>query len=212
MGDIKEMLSVYFIAGTQDIANGDLPNVLEEALKAGVTCFQYREKGRGCLVQPEAKKKMAKTCQQLCRQYRVPFLINDDVVLALDIDADGIHVGQKDQAIEEVLSLFSDKIVGLSCHDEREVLVANELGKISYYGIGPVYGTISKEDAEQPIGLVRLQELAEKSHKPVVAIGGINMENAQSVLTANVDGISVISVITKAKDISEAVKQLKQER
>ncbi|MEI5991857.1 thiamine phosphate synthase [Enterococcus crotali] len=211
MKNSKEMLSVYFIAGTQDIQNGDhLPSVLESALKAGITCFQYREKGKGSLPHPEAKKEMAQICQQLCEQYQVPFLINDDVALALEIGADGIHVGQKDQAIEEVLTLFTDKIVGLSCHDEQEVLVANELAGITYYGIGPIYGTISKEDAELPIGIAKLKELTEKACKPVVAIGGINTKNAQSVLETHVDGVSVITAITLAKDIKEAVGNLKQ--
>lgn len=208
MVNIKEMLSIYFIAGTQDIEAGYLPKVLESALQAGITCFQYREKGKGSLEHPEAKKQMAQICQQLCKEYQVPFLINDDVALALELDADGVHVGQKDQAIETVLALFSDKIVGFSCHDEREVLTANQLAGISYYGIGPVFGTLSKADAEEPIGLKKLTELKGKACKPVVAIGGINSENVQSVLGTQVDGISVISAITLAKDITEAVRKL----
>ncbi|OJG93213.1 thiamine-phosphate pyrophosphorylase [Enterococcus silesiacus] len=204
------MLSIYFIAGTQDIESGYLPDVLESALRAGITCFQYREKGKGSLEHPDAKKKMAKICQQLCKQYQVPFLINDDIALALEIDADGVHVGQKDQEIKTVLALFSNKIVGLSCHDEREVLTANELAGITYYGIGPVFGTLSKADAEEPIGLKKLTELKGKACKPVVAIGGINSENVQSVIGTQVDGISVISAITLAKDISKAVGKLTQ--
>lgn len=208
MEKIEKILSIYFIAGTQDIKTGSLPVVLETALKSGISCFQYREKGEGSLARPEAKMEMAKMCQRLCQQYRVPFLINDDVALALAIDSDGVHVGQEDQKIQEVLQLFPDKIVGLSCHDEREVQAANKLEKIAYYGIGPVYGTISKKDAEQPIGLAKLQELTKKANKPVVAIGGINTENIRGVLETNVDGVSVISAITRAKDIPAAVGKL----
>ncbi|EOI01746.1 thiamine-phosphate pyrophosphorylase [Enterococcus moraviensis ATCC BAA-383] len=204
----KEMLSVYFIAGTQDIIEGTLPSILEEALKAGITCFQYREKGQGSLTEFHDKMNMAKICQSLCREYEVPFLINDDVELALKIDADGIHVGQDNQDIQEVIGLFPTKIVGLSCHDQHEIIVANQLEKITYYGIGPVYGTQSKPDAEKPIGIKTLQHLIKEANKPVVAIGGISTENVSDVLATDVDGVSVISAITRTENIRETVKSL----
>lgn len=205
----QEMFAIYFIAGTQDIKDRTLPEVLEQALKAGITCFQYREKGEESLTDPNDKKLMAKRCQQLCKEYRVPFLVNDDVALALEIEADGIHVGQTDQAIQDVLALFSDKIVGLSCYDEKEVQAANKVPAITYYGIGPVYGTLSKKDAKQPIGLVKLQKLTELAEKPVVAIGGINTGTIEYIIETGVAGVSVISAITQAKDIHEAVKRLR---
>ncbi|OJG27902.1 thiamine-phosphate pyrophosphorylase [Enterococcus caccae] len=210
MKNSKEIVSVYFIAGTQDIQSGHLLDVLEQALKAGITCFQYREKGEGSIENPNAKMRTAKQCQLLCQQYNVPFLINDDVALALEIGADGIHVGQTDQAIKNVLSLFSGKIVGLSCHDEKEVKAANKLPEITYYGIGPVYGTQSKKDAQRPIGLMKLQKLVELAEKPVVAVGGISTENVHSVLKTTVDGVSVISAITQANQIEDAVRTLKR--
>ncbi|WP_375179967.1 thiamine phosphate synthase [Enterococcus rotai] len=204
----QEIFAIYFIAGTQDIKDRTLPEVLEQALKAGITCFQYREKGEGSLTDLNDKKLMAKKCQQLCKQYQVPFLINDDVALALEIEADGIHVGQTDQAIQDVLALFSDKIVGLSCYDEKEVQAANKVSAITYYGIGPVYGTLSKRDAKQPIGLVKLQKLTQIAEKPVVAIGGINTKNVEQIIETSVAGVSVISAITQAEDVHEAVKRL----
>lgn len=84
---MRAELAVYFIAGTQDIVRGTLPGVLEEALKAGITCFQYREKGAGSLQTASERKEMALECQQLCTKYQVPFIINDDVALALEIGA-----------------------------------------------------------------------------------------------------------------------------
>jgi thiamine-phosphate pyrophosphorylase len=212
MSKAEEMLAVYFISGTQDIVKGSLFSVLEEALKAGITCFQYREKGKGSLSNPVEIEETARTCQLLCQKYKVPFLINDDVELALKIGADGVHVGQGDQAIEEVLELFHGKIVGLSCETQEHVEIANQLSEISYYGIGPVFGTISKADAVQPIGLDKLDRYAKLAEKPVVAIGGISMKNGQEVLNTAVAGVSVISAITRAESISEAVHAFKRNK
>ena len=208
----NKMLSLYFIAGTQDILKGTLPEKLEAALKAGITCFQYREKGTGSLQKSEEIKQMAIVCQELCRKYSVPFIVNDDVALALEIGADGIHVGQEDQNIVDVLNLFPDKIVGLSCYDEIEVAKANQLEGVSYYGIGPVYRTISKKDAQKQIGITKLQELVKLAKLPVVAIGGIDTENVQAVWQADVDGISVISALARAKDLDVAIEKLNKVR
>ncbi|KAF1298838.1 thiamine-phosphate diphosphorylase [Enterococcus sp. JM4C] len=212
MTKIEEMLAVYFIAGTQDIVQGNLFSVLEEALQAGITCFQYREKGAGSLTEPSEIEETARKCQELCRAYKVPFLINDEVELALKIGADGVHVGQSDQAIEEVLRLFDGKIVGLSCETAAHVEKANQLPGISYYGIGPVFGTVSKADAVQPIGVEKLADYARLAQKPVVAIGGISLENGQEVLATGVQGVSVISAITRAESIEEAVEGLKKRK
>ncbi|MCB5956304.1 thiamine phosphate synthase [Enterococcus sp. CWB-B31] len=205
----KSYLEVYWIAGTQDILIGSLPEVLEEALQSGITCFQYREKGKGSLQKFEDRKQMARICQNLCRKYQTPFIVNDDVELALEIEADGIHVGQEDQHILEVLPLFKEKIVGLSCYDEKEINSANQLKGLSYYGIGPVFGTISKEDAKPPIGVEKLSELVNKASKPTVAIGGINTKNIAEILQTEVGGAAVISAVTQAKSISQTIRQLK---
>lgn len=212
MEKIKAILPVYFIAGTQDILEGgSLPEKLEMALKSGITCFQYREKGIGSLQQPEAIKKMAETCQALCQKYSVPFIINDDVTLALEINADGIHVGQEDQNIADILRLFPDKIIGLSCYNEAEIVKANQLPGISYYGIGPVYSTVSKKDAQKQIGITKLKKLNKQAEKPVVAIGGLQLEKVQEVWQTGVDGLAIISAITRAEDLEVTIKKLYKE-
>ncbi|WP_438760089.1 thiamine phosphate synthase [Enterococcus sp. AZ194] len=208
MNKIEKMLQVYFIAGTQDIVQGTLFSVLEEALQAGITCFQFREKGAGSLNDPTEIEETAKKCQELCQAYNVPFLVNDNVELALKLGADGVHVGQSDQEIQEVLRLFAGKIVGLSCETAEHIEKANQLTEITYYGVGPVFGTISKADAVQPIGVKTLDTYARKALKPVVAIGGISLDNCQEVLATAVSGISVISAITRAESISQAVATL----
>ncbi len=208
---IAKMLQTYFIAGTQDILQGTLPDILERALKAGITCFQYREKGAGSLKTKAEKHYMAQVCQRLCQQYQVPFFIDDDVELALKIAADGIHVGQNDLEIAKVIHLSPRKmLIGLSCHSEAEVLKANSLREIAYLGIGPVFGTVSKADAESPIDLPGLQKLVRQALPPVVAIGGINEINAAALSQTGIAGVAIISAITRSGNITQTVAQIKK--
>ncbi|GEK91186.1 thiamine phosphate synthase [Alkalibacterium kapii] len=210
--EIEKMLELYFIAGTQDTKDRSLPDVLKEALEAGITCFQYREKGQGSLTDHEEIKKMAKTCLDLCKKAGVPFVVNDDVSLAVDIGADGVHVGQDDLAIEETIDLAgSDMFVGLSVNNLKEFKIAEKIDGVSYIGIGPVYSTYSKADAKETIGLGFIEKVvAQKSKKPIVAIGGISEERAVLVRKTGVSGIAVISAITKSTDIKKTVTTLKK--
>ena len=209
---IKKALNVYFIAGSQNAENGDLLSVLEEALEAGITMFQFREKGPNSLEDnPIEKRKLAIQCQALCQKYKVPFIINDDVELAISIEADGIHVGQDDEPIEEVLRRVSpDTIIGLSTSNAQEIADAESLEGIDYVGLGPVFTTESKEDTEPELGIEGLKEIIGAGRKiPIVAIGGITIKNASSVREAGVDGVSVIAAITKSQNIKQAVDRLK---
>ncbi|MBF2508368.1 thiamine phosphate synthase [Listeria welshimeri] len=208
---MKEELAVYFIAGTQDIVRGTLPSVLEEALKGGITCFQYREKGADSLQTASERKEMALECQKLCAKYQVPFIINDDVVLALEIGADGIHVGQNDEEIHQVIASCSGKMkIGLSVHSVSEAEEAERLGAVDYIGVGPIFPTISKADAEPESGTEILEEIRRAGIKlPIVGIGGINEANTAEVLAAGADGVSVISAITRADDYQLVIQNLK---
>lgn len=202
-------LRLYFIAGTQDIQKGTLPAVLEAALAAGITMYQFREKGTGSLSQPAEILAMARRCQELCRSWQVPFIVNDNLELAIALQADGIHIGQDDVAVEQVLaSPMRQQIIGLSCYNEAEVLTANRLAGVDYVGLGPVFGTVSKDDAKAPFGVSQLTLLTQLSQKPNVAIGGINQENVQVVRQSQTDGVSVISAITRAADIKTAIRAL----
>ncbi|MGO1590003.1 MAG: thiamine phosphate synthase [Alkalibacterium gilvum] len=209
--EIEEMLDLYFIAGTQNTKERSLPEILEDALHAGITCFQYREKGPGSLKDPKKIKEMAKTCLELCRTADVPFVMNDNVSLAIDIGADGIHVGQDDLAIEETLARAGEEMfVGLSVNTFEEFKRAETIDGVSYVGMGPVYTTTSKTDAKESIGLELLEKtLALNPKKPIVAIGGISQDRAALVRQTGVSGIAVISAITKSKDIKKAVAKLK---
>ncbi len=209
---IKEYLDLYFIAGSQDVEEGELLSVLEKALQAGITMFQFREKGSNSLEEyPEKKRELAIKCQTLCQEYQVPFIINDDVELALAIEADGIHVGQDDEPIEKVLEcVSSDTIVGLSTSNAEEVAEAETIDDLDYIGLGPVFSTSSKKDTDPELGIAEMKRIIGQGRKiPIVAIGGITTENAAEVRATGVDGVSVISAIASSDNIKAAVKQLK---
>ena len=150
MFDSKQ-LSVYFICGTQDIPkNKSIEQVLKEALEAGITLYQFREKGPNAL-KGEKKKQLALKLKQLCHSYHVPMIVNDDVQLAQEINADGIHVGQDDMEIQQFASQFKNKIIGLSVGNLKEYQ-QSDLSKVDYIGVGPMYTTSSKDDASKPVG------------------------------------------------------------
>lgn len=203
-------LRVYFIAGTQDIVHGEnIEQVLEEAIASGITCFQYREKGQNSLTDPKERLCLAKRLQFLCKSADIPFIINDNVDLALAIGADAIHVGQSDKPIAETIQLAKKHgiDVGLSVNTMEQLHDASAIEGLSYVGIGPIFPTSSKSDAEPAIGVTELSKRAALYPKlPKVAIGGINVNNAIDVMNTGVDGIAVISAITIAnereKDIS----------
>lgn len=202
-------LSVYFIMGT---SNSEQPlETLEKALQAGITCFQFREKGESCL-KGAAYEAFAQECQNLCRAYNVPFIVNDDVDLALKLDADGIHVGQDDLAITEFRAQAKGKIIGVSVHDERELIQAVKSGA-DYVGIGPIYQTKSKSDAKPPAGVHFLRKARSLyPHFPIVGIGGINEKNAAEVRSAGADGVAVISVICESSDLEKTILILSGEK
>lgn len=201
----RNMLNVYFIMGTQNCK--EPLETLEKALQAGISCFQFREKGEGCLT-GAAYEAFALACQKLCKAYNVPFIVNDDIELALKIGADGIHVGQDDVAITEFRTLATDKIVGVSVHNEQELAHAVRSGA-DYVGIGPIYSTKSKNDAKPPAGLDFLQTARKQyPHFPIVGIGGIDENNALDVRLTGADGIAVISVICESPDIKTTIQKL----
>ena len=194
----------YFIVGS---VNCDEPLVvLKDALEAGITMFQLREKGDGALT-GAAYEAFARECQALCRRYRVPFIINDDIALAEKLDADGIHVGQEDASFHAYRAQYPQKIVGVSIHTLRELEQAITDGA-SYVGIGPIFHTTSKQDVIQS-SLTFLQKARNAfPHIPVVAIGGITTENARLVRQAGADGIAVIREIVDSKNIVATVQNL----
>ena len=195
---IRDALKVYFIMGSPNCKDNPA-QVLQEAIEGGITLFQFREKGIGALTD-DKKVELAKELQQICREQRIPFIVNDDIGLAIALNADGVHIGQDDEPIEEVRKKIGcDKIIGVSVHSYDEAMTALE-GGADYFGIGPVFPTSTKEDAKPSNGTKLIEELRARGVTlPIVGIGGITAETAGSVIQAGADGVSVITAISHAR-------------
>ena len=206
----KELLKLYFICGTTTCLGKDLYTVVEDALKGGITLFQFREKGEGALEGRE-KVELAIKLQELCKKYNVPFIVNDDIELALEIDADGVHVGQDDLDVDEIRKLMPDKIIGLSIGNEEE-LKQSKVEYVDYVGVGPVYVTQSKDDAGGAIGYEGLELMRRfLPQMPLVAIGGIQTQHIKDVMKTNVDGVSIISAISYSDNIEKTVREMSEQ-
>lgn len=205
---VKKALGLYFVMGTPNSGNQDPLAIVEAALRGGVTCFQLREKGSNAL-EGEALLGFARKCQALCRLYRVPFIINDDVDLALAINADGVHVGQDDERADSVRQRIGpDKWLGVSTHNAQEVQIAQSIGA-DYVGLGPIYPTSTKLDASAVVGTTLVEEIHTAfPDMPIVAIGGITLATTSSIIQAGADGVAVVSAIATAKDPQSAASDL----
>ncbi|OEH91306.1 thiamine phosphate synthase [Bacillus solimangrovi] len=205
---IENYLQLYFIMGSEN-CYVDPIHVLEEAIKGGVTCFQFREKGASALKGRE-KEELARMLQSICQKHRIPFIVNDDLHLAEMLKADGVHVGQQDTEISYVRKQFSKQIVGLSVHTIAEAIDAKR-NEVDYIGVGPIYSTTTKVDAKSSIGPNRIRNIIKEGVDiPTVGIGGINQTNCDQVLEAGASGIAVISAISNAVSPLEAASQLRK--
>ena len=207
--NIADYLKVYFIMGSNN-SNQDPLLVLEQALKGGITLFQFREKGTGARTGQE-KLNLAREMKKLCHQYDVPFVVNDDVELALTIEADGIHIGQEDEPVLRVRERCPARLfIGVSATNEKEAHQAAKDGA-DYIGVGPLFSTVSKEDAKTPIGLAGLSKINRLvGDVPTVAIGGIKLSDAPAIIQAGTAGVSVISAISQADSPEQAARSLKK--
>ncbi len=202
----RESLAVYFILGSQNVKDKDPLFVLEEALKGGISCFQFREKGYSTKSESE-KYDLARQMKKLCHQYRVPFFVNDDLELAINLNADGIHVGQDDIPVNQIREIAPETMkIGLSTTSVEEAIEAARLG-VDYIGVGPIFPTVTKSDAKAPISLSGIQKIRNAvSDIPIVAIGGIELTDVVSVRKAGADGVAVISAISLADEPQLAVQ------
>ena len=220
MKNIQEILPLYFVAGTQDCRHlGDNPadnllSVLKQALEGGITCFQFRDKGKFSLENsPDEQRSLAISCRDLCHQYNVPFIVDDNVDLALEIEADGIHVGQSDTPVKTIRARSNKPlIIGWSVNRLDEAKIGEEIAEIDYFGVGPIFTTQSKENPSPTLGMEFIQTLRNKGiTKPLVAIGGIKLEHVKTLRKYGADGVAVITAITQSNDIKSATQALKEE-
>lgn len=196
MNPIKDLLSLYFVMGSPNCKHNPR-QVLREAIKGGITLFQFREKGIECLDDSD-RFELAKDLQVICREFGVPFIVNDDVELAIDLDADGVHIGQEDRSIEDVRKRIGNKILGVSAHSIEEAKISIEKGA-DYLGVGPMYVTTTKLDVRKVQGPQLIRKMREASITiPIVGIGGITQSTVTEVIDNGADGVAIISAISQS--------------
>ncbi|MFP7231401.1 thiamine phosphate synthase [Bacillus subtilis] len=206
---MKDLLSVYFIMGSNN-TKADPVTVVQQALKGGATLFQFREKGGDALA-GDKRIEFAKNVQEVCREAGVPFIVNDDVELALTLKADGVHIGQEDANAKEVRDAIGDMILGISAHTMSEVKQA-EVDGADYVGLGPIYPTETKKDTRAVQGVSLIEAVRRQGIGiPIVGIGGITIENAAPVIQAGADGVSMISAISQAEDPEGAARKFHED-
>lgn len=181
----------------------NLIDVCKSVLENGASFLQIREKD----LNEEDFEKEAQALKSLCKKYRVPFVVNDSVEIALDIDADGVHVGQSDIKGRDIRAMLGeDKILGISAGTVPEAIAAENAGA-DYIGVGAVFGTSTKKDARN-LTVEQLKEIKAAVSIPVVAIGGINASNIKELEGSNVDGVAVVSAIFAAENPGKATADL----
>lgn len=201
----KEDLLLYVVTDRGWLRGTTLTEQVEQALKGGATCIQLREKR----ISKEQFKEEAEKMRGLCRKYQVPLIINDEVELALQVDADGVHVGQSDMEVREARKrLGAEKIIGASVRTVEQAVRAESHGA-DYLGVGAVFPTSSKSDAKE-VQLQTLQAICEAVQIPVIAIGGMNETNVDRLAGTGVCGVAVIRAVFAKEDIEKETQKLRQ--
>lgn len=200
----EQQLRLYAVTDSSRLPGVSLAQQVEGVLKGGATMVQLREKH----LSREQFRAEALEIKAVCQRYGVPFLINDDVDLALEVDADGVHVGQEDmEAGRARQRLGPDKIIGVSAHNVAEALRAQSAGA-DYLGAGAVFPTGTKGNVTA-LAYETLRDICRSVDIPVVAIGGIHKENILQLKGTGVDGVALVSAIFAADDIETECKELK---
>lgn len=204
--EIRRAMELYAVTDRRWLAPGQtLADAVREALEGGATFVQLREKELdAALIEAEAGE-----LKTLCREYGVPFVLDDDVELAAHVGADGVHVGQEDMEAGRVRALLGDDaIVGVSAETVEEAVLAEKNGA-DYLGVGAVFPTGSKDDAVS-VSLDTLKQICGAVSIPVIAIGGITKDNVAKLRGTGIAGIAVISAIFAQPDIRRAAEALKE--
>lgn len=199
----RDMLKLYLVTDRQWLNGRKLTDDLEKAILGGVTIIQLREKN----LSDEEFIKVANVVKKLCQKYNIPLIINDNLTVALAVNSDGIHIGQDDIPASIIRKKIGpDKILGVSAHNLKEALQARHDGA-DYIGVGAIFPTETKNDATI-VTLDKLQKICDRIDIPVVAIGGIKIDNISKLKNINIAGVAVVSEIMKAEDIMATSNQL----
>lgn len=201
----KEIMLLYAVTDRAWLGERSLKEQVKEALDGGITCLQLREKD----MPDEEFLKEALEIGALCREYKVPFIINDNIDVALRCKADGVHVGQSDMSARDVRRIIGDNMMlGVSAQTVEQAIEAEKNGA-DYLGVGAVFSTSTKIDADS-VSYATLKEICERASIPVVAIGGISEYNILKLKGSGIDGVALVSAIFASDNITDACKKLKK--
>ena len=202
--EIKKSMLLYAVTDRAWLKeNESLVSVCKDVLENGATFLQIREKD----LDEKTFEQEADALKKLCAEYQIPFVVNDSVEIALEIDADGVHVGQSDIKGRDIRSMIgNEKILGISAGTVEEAIAAEKAGA-DYIGVGAVFGTSTKKNARN-LTVEKLKEISESVSIPVVAIGGIGATNIMELKNSGVDGVAVVSAIFAAENPGEATAKL----
>ncbi len=203
--EIREAMCLYAVTDSQWLAGRTLPEVVKEAIEGGATFMQLREKEMAY----EEFLTLAKQVKNVTDTYHIPFVIDDEIDLAKEADADGVHIGQSDRALTEARKILGpDRIIGVSVQTVEQALEA-ERGGADYLGVGSIFTTSTKLDADA-VTPETLRAICDAVSIPVVAIGGIGKDNLLKLRGTGIDGVAVVSAIFAAEDIKGAAKTLRE--
>ena len=200
----RQALRLYLVTDSDLSLGRSLAEVVEAAVRGGVSCVQLREKRldtREFVAQARALRALLAEC-------RIPLVVNDRIDVALACGADGVHLGQSDMPVEDARRLLPPEVfIGWSVETPQDVLRARAL-PVDYLGVSPVFATPTKTDTARPWGLDGLRGVRAATALPLVAIGGIHAGNARQVLEHGADGLAVVSAICSAPSPREAATEL----
>jgi thiamine-phosphate pyrophosphorylase len=195
---------IYAITDCENLTAQELIEKSEHILKIGVSLFQYRNKETN----QNKKKELAQALQSLCHQYKTPFIVNDDINLAKEISADGVHLGKNDADINIAKQTLGSKIIGISCYNDIDRAMAAEKAGADYIAFGAFFPSLTKPNAKKA-SIELLQEAKSILSIPIVAIGGITPENGKQLVDAKVDYLAIISGLYSAPDTINATQSYK---
>ncbi|WP_340104543.1 thiamine phosphate synthase [Rhodohalobacter sp. 8-1] len=200
-------LSLYLVTDRDMLRGYALPELVKTAVENGVTTVQLREKDASTREFIQLAVDLKKVLDPL----NIPLIINDRVDVALATDASGVHLGQNDMPVSIARNLLGpDKIIGLSVETREDLETVDALNP-DYLGVSPIFSTPTKTDTINEWELDGLRLVSEKTDFPLVAIGGINAENAQNVMDHGADGLAVVSAICASEDPGQAAALLRKE-
>lgn len=203
--EIKNSMCLYAVTDSMWLNGRTLPEVVEEALEGGATFMQVREKE----LPYDEFLTLAREVKRVTDKYHVPYVVNDEVEIAKAIDADGVHIGQSDKTLIETRALLGpDKIIGVSAQTVEQAVEAEKNGA-DYLGVGSIFNTSTKLDADD-VTLDTLRAICDAVSIPVVAIGGIQAGNISELKGTHIDGIAVVSAIFAARDIKKETASLQK--